>query len=74
MHRQVLRDEPEGCPISGMPLENPAAEPQGADAELAATSRRFWTSLVLSTPVLLVGMAGMFSHRLAHQATAVHAI
>jgi Cu+-exporting ATPase len=80
MHPDVVRDEPGLCPICGMSLEAAAAAdpqaggPQTPDAELTEMSRRFWICLVLSVPVFGLGMAGMFSHRLAEERTAVRAM
>jgi P-type Cu+ transporter len=60
MHPEIVRDAPGSCPICGMALEprtvSLAEEPS---AELADMSRRFWASLVLTIPLLIVGMAPM---------------
>ena len=58
MHPEVVRDEPGDCPICGMALE-PMSPGGGEDPELAAMSRRFWTSLPLAGAVLVLAMGEM---------------
>ena len=64
MHPEVVREEPGDCPKCGMALE-----PREADAgeeenpELRMMTRRFWVSLVLSAPLLLVGMGDLIPGR-----------
>jgi len=60
MHPDIVRDQPGSCPICGMALE-PVAVAMDADVdpELADMSRRFWTSLVLTIPLVLLSMAEM---------------
>src|SRR5262249_29597531 len=55
-----VRDRPGPCPICGMALEpmTIGAEVE-ADPELADMSRRFWISLVLTVPLLLLSMGEM---------------
>jgi Cu+-exporting ATPase len=57
MHPQIVRDGPGDCPICGMALE--PMEPGGEedDAELRDMSRRFWTSLALAVPLVIVAMS-----------------
>ncbi len=57
MHPQVRRDGPGTCPICGMALEplEPTVEEQ-ANPELIDMSRRFWGSLSLSIPLLVLVM------------------
>ena len=59
MHPEVVRDGPGSCPICGMALEPVTAAGNDANPELADMIRRFWVSLVLTTPLLLMAMAEM---------------
>ena len=57
MHPQIIRNGPGTCPICGMALEPrhfTGAEPE--NHELKDMSRRFWTSVVLTIPVLALAM------------------
>jgi P-type Cu+ transporter len=59
MHPEIIQIGPGSCPICGMALE-----PMDAFAEVEAAPefdsmlRRFWVSVALSLPVLLIAMAG----------------
>ncbi|MBI3708097.1 MAG: copper-translocating P-type ATPase [Proteobacteria bacterium] len=55
MHPQIMRDGPGSCPICGMALEpmTPTAG-GGPNPELIDMSRRFWVSLVLTVPIVLI--------------------
>ncbi|HYJ34998.1 MAG TPA: HAD-IC family P-type ATPase, partial [Rhizomicrobium sp.] len=57
MHPQIRQQGPGFCPICGMALEPLVAtvEP-AANAELIDMTRRFWIALVLSLPVIALGM------------------
>jgi Cu+-exporting ATPase len=57
MHPQIRQDHPGNCPICGMALEplEPTAEEQ-PNPELVDMSRRFWVSLALTVPLLVVAM------------------
>src|SRR5579864_5725431 len=61
MHPEIVRDGPGSCPICGMALEPRAVltEQEEADPELVDMSRRFWISLVLTIPLLVLSMAEM---------------
>ena len=60
MHPEVVRDGPGACPICGMALEpRTVTLDQQENPELADMQRRFWTSIVLTTPVLLMTMGEM---------------
>src|SRR5207253_1541997 len=54
-------DRPGSCPICGMALEprTVLTGEEEADPELADMSRRFWISLVLTIPLVLLSMAEM---------------
>jgi Cu+-exporting ATPase len=60
MDPEIVRDRPGPCPICGMALEPMiiGAEDE-ADPELAEMSRRFWISLALTVPLLLLSMGEM---------------
>jgi P-type Cu+ transporter len=60
MHPQIVRPGPGSCPICGMALEPRtviADEPE--NPELASMTHRFWISVVLTIPVLALGMSDM---------------
>jgi Cu+-exporting ATPase len=58
MHPEVMSDQPGDCPLCGMALEprSPAASSE-ANPELAEMTRRFWVSLALAVPVVVLAMA-----------------
>ena len=64
MHPQIVRPGPGSCPICGMALEprtvtaGPAENP-----ELRGMLRRFWVSVVLTSPLVLLTMAHMIPGR-----------
>jgi Cu+-exporting ATPase len=62
MHPQVVRKEPGSCPICGMALEamTPAAGSEEDNPELRDMSRRFWASVALSVPLVVLAMAADF--------------
>lgn len=62
MHPEVVQDKPGDCPICGMALEpkTVTAETE-SNPELIDMSRRFWFSTVLSIPLLIITMVGMFT-------------
>jgi len=65
MHPEIVRLEPGACSICGMALEPRTVTPEPErDPELASMTRRFWIGLVLTAPVLVISMAGMFLERL----------
>ncbi|AKU90428.1 copper-transporting P-type ATPase [Vulgatibacter incomptus] len=60
MHPEVVSDRPGACPKCGMALEpRVAADKEKENPELRAMSRRFWLSLALTVPVLVVAMGDM---------------
>jgi len=60
MHPEVVRNRPGACPICGMALEpTTVALDQEENSELADMTRRFWTSAILTAPVLLMTMGEM---------------
>jgi Cu+-exporting ATPase len=58
MHPEVRQFGPGSCPLCGMALEpvTPTAEPH-EDHELGDMTRRFWVSVALSLPTLMLAMA-----------------
>ncbi|HEV2960222.1 MAG TPA: heavy metal translocating P-type ATPase [Candidatus Angelobacter sp.] len=60
MHPEIIRDGPGACPICGMALEPRAVAGlhghEGDDSELRSMQRRFWVSVGLSIPLLVVSM------------------
>jgi Cu+-exporting ATPase len=63
MHPEIIRDGPGSCPICGMALEprTVSAEGEEEDHELKDMTRRFWISVVLSGPLVLIAMMHMVS-------------
>ncbi|MCI0419412.1 MAG: copper-translocating P-type ATPase [Acidobacteria bacterium] len=60
MHPEVVKDKPGSCPLCGMALEPRVVTlEEEANPELQDMTRRFWTSLVLTVPVFLLGMSEM---------------
>jgi P-type Cu+ transporter len=60
MHPQIVRSEPGNCPICGMTLE-PRVVSAGEESspELVDMTRRFWISVVLTIPLILIEMSDM---------------
>src|SRR5207248_4926165 len=60
MHPEIVRDAPGSCPICGMALEpRTVTLAEGKNPELVEMTRRFWVSVVLSLPLLLIAMSEM---------------
>ncbi|MGO9268851.1 MAG: heavy metal translocating P-type ATPase [Terriglobia bacterium] len=60
MHPEVVSGQPGDCPQCGMALEpRTAALTEEANPELADMTRRFWISLTLTLPVLVLVMSEM---------------
>ena len=58
MHPEVEQDHPGACPKCGMTLEpkTVGVEDEEEQKEIDSLSRKFWTALVLSVPVLTIAM------------------
>src|SRR5215813_9679937 len=58
MHPEIIRDAPGSCPICGMALEplTPSLEEE-ENTELTDMTRRFWTAVILTIPVFVLGMS-----------------
>jgi P-type Cu+ transporter len=62
MHPEIVRDAPGSCPICGMALEpRTVAAVEEENPESRDMSRRFWVSVVLTAPLLVIAMASMIS-------------
>ena len=60
MHPEIAREAPGSCPICGMALEPRVVTlEEGKNPELVEMTRRFWVSVVLSLPLLLIAMSEM---------------
>jgi Cu+-exporting ATPase len=60
MHPEIVRPGPGACPICGMALEPRTVSAEVEDnPELRDMTRRFWVSVLLTTPLLAIAMADM---------------
>jgi Cu+-exporting ATPase len=59
MHPQILRSEPGPCPICGMALEPLEVTADEINPELVHMTRRFWISLALTVPTLLLMVSSL---------------
>jgi Cu+-exporting ATPase len=62
MHPEIVRSEPGSCPICGMALEPRTVMVEEENPELRDMTRRFWVSLVLTAPLLVIAMVSMIWH------------
>ncbi|HSS66299.1 MAG TPA: heavy metal-binding domain-containing protein, partial [Gammaproteobacteria bacterium] len=57
MHPEIIRDEPGECPKCGMALEPVTVSlEEEENPELVDMTRRFWVSVVLSVPLIVIAM------------------
>jgi P-type Cu+ transporter len=57
MHPEIVRNEPGSCPICGMALEPRTITVEDAgNPELEDMTRRFWVSVMLTVPTLVLAM------------------
>jgi Cu+-exporting ATPase len=57
MHPEIVRDEPGDCPICGMALEpRTVTLEEEENPELVDMTRRFWISVALTAPLVIVAM------------------
>ena len=55
MHPEIVRDQPGSCPICGMALEpRTVSLDEEENPELVDMTRRFWISLLLTAPILVL--------------------
>ena len=60
MHPEIVRDEPGNCPICGMALQPRTVTAEEApNPDLIDMTRRFWVSVALAIPVLILAMGHM---------------
>ncbi len=60
MHPEIIRDAPGTCPICGMALEpRTVTVDEEENPELKDMTRRFWISVALSFPLIVIAMGGM---------------
>ena len=60
MHPEIVRSEPGPCPICGMALELREVTGDEVNPELVDMTRRFWTSVVLTIPILAFMVSDLF--------------
>lgn len=60
MHPEIIRSEPGPCPICGMALEPREVTGQEANPELSDMRRRFWISIALTAPLLMLMLLNLF--------------
>jgi Cu+-exporting ATPase len=64
MHPEVVRDRPGSCPKCGMALEpREGAAEEEENPELVSMTRRFWASVALALPLLLLAMGDLIPGR-----------
>ncbi|HEX9809696.1 MAG TPA: copper-translocating P-type ATPase [Alphaproteobacteria bacterium] len=64
MHPEIRQDGPGSCPICGMALEPVSvAADEAPNPELLDMTRRFWVSLALTVPLLVLAMGEMVPGR-----------
>lgn len=60
MHPEIVRSAPGSCPICGMALEpRDVLADQEENPELVSMTRRFWTSVALTVPILALAMSDL---------------
>ncbi|HJU04713.1 MAG TPA: heavy metal translocating P-type ATPase [Nitrospiraceae bacterium] len=69
MHPEIVRSEPGTCPICGMALEPRTVMVEETNPELVDMTRRFWISLGLTAPILLLMISEMLPGRPLQQIT-----
>jgi Cu+-exporting ATPase len=64
MHPEIVRPGPGSCPICGMALEPRTVTASGEEnPELRDMNRRFWVSVLLTSPLIVIAMASMMRPR-----------
>ena len=64
MHPEIVSDEPGDCPKCGMALEpQSVAVEEAPNPELVMMTRKFWASLVLTVPLVLLAMSDLIPGR-----------
>ena len=68
MHPEIVRPGPGSCPICGMALEpRTVAASAEENPELLDMTSRFWVSLALTAPLMVISMSAMFWGMLLHR-------
>ena len=67
MHPEIVRDQPGNCPVCGMTLEPRDVATDAPNLELVNMTRRFWTGVALTFPLLAVMVSDTLpSHPIQH--------
>ncbi|HVB57063.1 MAG TPA: HAD-IC family P-type ATPase, partial [Candidatus Acidoferrales bacterium] len=75
MHPEIVRSEPGSCPICGMALEpRTVVADEETNPELVSMTRRFWTCVALTIPVLFLGMSDLIPGQPVQQWLSMRAI
>lgn len=75
MHPEIVRDAPGSCPICGMALEpRTVSLEEEHNPELVDMTRRFWASVILSIPLLLIAMGEILPGNPIERAVSMRAI
>ena len=61
MHPDIIRNKPGPCPICGMALEPREVTGQESNSELVDMTRRFWISVALTVPLLVLMLLDLSS-------------
>jgi P-type Cu+ transporter len=69
MHPEIVRDHPGNCPICGMALEPRTITAVEDNTELKDMTRRFWVSVALTIPLLVIAMGEMVGLHLGQYAS-----
>jgi P-type Cu+ transporter len=75
MHPEIVRPGSGSCPICGMALEpRTAGAEQGPDEESISMTRRFWISVALAVPVVVLGMSDLIPGQPLQRVLTMHAL
>jgi len=75
MHPEIIRSGPGSCPICGMALEpRTVSASEEENPELSSMTRRFWISVALTIPVLILGMSDLIPGQPLQQFLSMRAI
>jgi Cu+-exporting ATPase len=75
MHPEIVRSGPGSCPICGMALEpRTVSASEEKNPELSGMTYRFWISVALTIPVLVLGMSDLIPGQPLQQSLSMRAI
>jgi P-type Cu+ transporter len=75
MHPEIVRPGPGTCPICGMALEpRTAVAEEGPNEESVSMTRRFSISVVLTIPVVAIGMSDLIPEQPLQRVFTMHAL